>query len=544
MIRPVVARLIPGLLLSLTVFAGGPTPSLVVQAAGSSAPDAAPGPSAAGVRVDPQRASAPAGDTPEQLPRRYPVDQATLGRLKAQANAAAAARDAGGGVFQSSGPTPKFATLSMGDAGGWNPPDGGLAVGPSAVLIAVNEGFAVYDRNGNKQLPASASSIGFQGFFGTSGSTYDPRAMYDAGQGHFALLATTGGVYALATSQTGDPTGWWCTYRLPSDATGATWADFPGLGMDGDNLYVTSNQFSSSSNSFQYAQVLVIPKTAVYSPSGGVSAACPTATSTLFANLQNPGGGSSFTVQPANQPDAVPGQGGPMYLVNAIWSSGANLVVRSITSTPAGLTLNQPAWVSAGSGANGFIGAYGLPADAPQPKGRAIDSGDTRLLGAVQRYGQMYTANTTMHVDSRLSSSPNPYANAQWYVLTPAPTSAAPSATTGQSFAVTNSSVAYFFPGVLPGCTVKPIGGSCATPFVALQVSGSGRSQPASAFKVTGGQPSVYQLGVGGYTQGSRWGDYPAMASDPSVPTQVWVLGEYARASTSWGTAVGIVTPQ
>src|SRR5437870_1370033 len=140
MIRHVVARLLAPAALSLAVFVGGPTPSPVVEAAGSSAPDGVPGPSAAGVRVDPQRVSAPAGDTPEQLPRRYPVDQATLGRLKAQANAAAAARDAGGGVFQSSGSTPKFSTLSMGDAGGWNPPDGGLAVGPSAVLVAVNEG--------------------------------------------------------------------------------------------------------------------------------------------------------------------------------------------------------------------------------------------------------------------------------------------------------------------------------------------------------------------------------------------------------------------
>jgi hypothetical protein len=544
MIRRVVARLVPGLLLCLAVLVGGATPSPAVEAAGSSGLAGTTGPSAAGMQVDPRRVSAPVGDTPEQLPRRYPVDHATLDRLKAEANAAAAARDTGAGVVLNIGPTAKFTTLSMGDAGGWNPPDAGLAVGPSSVLVAVNEGFAVYDRNGNKQLPAGAASIGFQGFFGTSGSTFDPRALYDTGQGHFVLLATTGGVYALATSQTADPTGTWCKYLLPSDSTGATWADFPGLGMDGDNLYVTSNQFSSSSNSFQYAQLLVVPKTSVYSTSGGGAAACAKATSTLFANLQNPGAGSSFTVQPANQPDAVPGQGGPMYLLNAIWSSGSNLVVRSVTSAASGPTLNAPAWVSAGSGANGFIAVYDLPADTPQPRGRAIDTGDTRLLGAVQRYGQIYTANTTMHVDSRLSSNPNPYANAQWYVLTPAATSASPSATTGQSFAVTNSSVAYFFPGVMPGCSSQPIGGSCATQFVALQVSGSGRSQPASAFKVIGGQPSVYQLGVGGYTLGSRWGDYSAMASDPSVPSQVWILGEYARASTSWGTAVGIVTAQ
>jgi hypothetical protein len=312
--------------------------------------------------------------------------------------------------------------------------------------------------------------------------------------------------------------------------------------MDGNNLYVTSNQFSNSSNSFQYAQLLVIPKTSVYLPSSG--GACPTATSRLFPNLQNPDGGSSFTVQPANQPDALPGQVGPMYLLNAIWSSGSNVAVRTVIDTPSGPQLNQPAWVSAGSGANGFIGSYDLAADAPQPQGRAIDTGDTRLLGAAQRYGQIYTANTTQHVASQLSSTPNPYANAQWYVLTPTPTSASPSATTGQSWAVTNRSVAYFFPGVLPGCATQPSGGGCASPFVALQVSGSGRSQPASALSVKNGQVSLYQAGTGGYTLGSRWGDYAAVASDPSLPTQVWVLGEYARSSNGWGTAVGTVTAQ
>lgn len=545
MVNHLIRRLIPGVLLGLALLVGGPAPSPVVQAAPSPASDGTAGPHAAGVRVDPRGVSGPVGDTPQQLPRRYPVDEATFGRLKAQANAVAAARDTGASVGLSVGPTAKFATLGLSDAGGWNPPDAGLAVGPqtlsASVLVAVNEGFAVYDRSGNKKLPTSGGSVGFQGFFGTSGSTYDPRALYDAGQGHFVLLATTGGVYALATSQTADPTSAWCTFLLPSDSSGATWADFPGLGMDGDNLYITSNQFSSASNSFQYAQLLVIPKTSVYFGSGGVTTRCPTATSTLFLNLQNPDGGLSFTVQPANQPDAMSGQGGSMYLVNAIWSSGSNLTVRSVTNTSSGPTLNSSAWVSGGSG---FIAAYDLPADAPQPRGRAIDTGDTRLLGAVQRYGLIYTSNTTLHVDSRLSSTPNPYANAQWYVLTPAPTSSSPSATTGQSSAVTNSAVAYFFPGVLPGCTSQLISGSCGTSFVALEVSGSGRGQPASAFAVKNGQPSLYQPGVAGYTLSSRWGDYAAVASDPSAPTQVWVMGEYTRATSSWGTAVGIVTGQ
>src|SRR5204863_7996028 len=79
MFHRIIARLVSCLLLSLVVCIGGATPSPVVQAAGSPEPAAAPGPSAAGSRVDPRQAPAPEGDTPEQLPRRYPVGPAGMG---------------------------------------------------------------------------------------------------------------------------------------------------------------------------------------------------------------------------------------------------------------------------------------------------------------------------------------------------------------------------------------------------------------------------------------------------------------------------------
>ena len=85
-----------------------------------------------------------------------------------------------------------------------------------------------------------------------------------------------------------------------------------------------------------------------------------------------------------------------------------------------------------------------------------IDTGDDRLLGATFRYGSIYTANTTGTVSPQLSSSPNAYANVQWYQITPTSltTSSASSA------AVANPSVAYFFPGVQPVC-----GTPCTTPW-------------------------------------------------------------------------------
>src|SRR2546430_2275603 len=104
------------------------------------------------------------------------------------------------------------------------------------------------------------------------------------------------------------------------------------------------------------ARLLVVPKASVYPDATG--GACPTASSTDFQDLQNPGGGSALTVQPATQPDALPGKTATMYLVNAIWSEGSNLVVRAVTTKP-NLSLNDPHWVSAG-----FIETYSLSAAA------------------------------------------------------------------------------------------------------------------------------------------------------------------------------------
>ena len=538
-------------LLSVLLILGLLFPAVTAGAAQQSARGVRPVSRVPGRRVDPHQLATqpPTGDTPQQVkvaPRHLPVDQATYARLKSQADAAAAARDRGGETSLAGSPAPQFATIGSTDTGGWNPPDGALGVGPTSVLTAANEALSIYDRAGNRLV----GPLGLPAFFGDSGtaSVFDPRALYDAGNaaaggyngghGRFVVVATDATNLTLAISQNETPERAgtaWCTYRVNGVTTNADgssdWVDYPALGMDGDNLYVTSNQFSSVDNSFQYARLMILPKASAYPDAN--SGACPVVAGSDFWDLQNPGGGAAFTVQPANQPDARPGNGGTMYLVNAIWASGSNLVVRSVTSTPgAAPVLNDPAWVS-----SGFIAPYTLPASAPQPNTAArVDTGDTRLLGAVYRYGSIFTANTTGTVSASLSSSPNPYANAQWYHIQP--TSATTSS--GSTNAVTNSSVAFFFPGILPVCASGP---ACTSPKVVLESTVSGRLQPASAARVVAASAAVFGRGVGGYTLNDRWGDYPAVAADPTRPGTAWLFGEYARSTTTWGTATTSITP-
>ena len=78
---------------------------------------------------------------------------------------------------------------------------------------------------------------------------------------------------------------------------------------------------------------------------------------------------------------------------------------------------------------------------------------------------------------------------------------------------------------------------------VVLELSASGRLQPASAAFTSGGSVTVFARGVSAYSQYSRWGDYPAVAADPTKPGTAWLSGEYARTTGAWGTAVFNVTP-
>ena len=479
------------------------------QAAPSPQTRGVPGPSAVGKRVDLRQLPPIKGDTPRQvreIPRLYPVDANTFGQMKAAANQAAAARDHKPGSGSTTSSTTGIDTLNFTQTGGWNPPDAGLAVSDSYILVAVNEAFGIYSKPTSTKPATLQNLIKFSAnaLFNTSDSVFDPRALYDAGSGHFVLLAVSQGSgtssYQLAVSASSDPTGTWYVYSIPAvtgSGNSAAWADFPGLGMDGNNIYITSNQFTFTHSTFQYARILAIPKSQLYSDLN--------VNSVDLQDLRNPDGSTAFTVQPVNQPFATSTSTTPMYFVNALWSSGSQLVVRSVGTAG----LSQSASVT--------VPAYTLPANAPQPGGKAIDTGDDRLLGAtMDASGVIYTANTT----GPTSSATNRYANAQWYSI---PTSNSSSVNSG---VVTNSGIAYYYPAVMPS-------GSS----VVLEVSGSSSKQPASAFYVKGSSVNKYATGVGGYSLSSRWGDYGAAAPDPSDGS-VWVLGEYAKSSSGWGTAV------
>src|SRR6185503_13489405 len=154
------------------------------------------------------------------------------------------------------------------------------------------------------------------------------------------------------------------------------WADFPALGVDANNLYITSNQFAFGGG-FQYSKIRVVPKARPYS---GLS---PTFFD--FVNMKNPDNTVAFTIQPCHTFGAPQVE----YLVNSRFPGGNSLNVWRIAPSGAAFTLTRTSVATA---------PYSLPPNAPQRGNNdPLNTGDVRVLHAVFRGDSIWCALTTAH---------------------------------------------------------------------------------------------------------------------------------------------------
>ena len=148
------------------------------------------------------------------------------------------------------------------------PPDPVIAAGPNNVLEAVNSTFSISDKSGNL-----IKSIDAGKWFETTlpgANPFDPRVQYDHFAGRWVMLwhhqanNPPSSYYLLSVSDGEDPLGSWSNWALPANANGNTptdnWADNGCLGFDRDALYIVSNQFFFSDESFDYVKLRIVPK--------------------------------------------------------------------------------------------------------------------------------------------------------------------------------------------------------------------------------------------------------------------------------------------
>ena len=153
------------------------------------------------------------------------------------------------------------------------PPDEGLGAGNGYVVNFVNVVGAIYQPNGHRL----GSPFYLNTFFkeDPATNTSDPRVYYDSSSGRwFATILeyqfnadgtrVTESHVDLATSASSDPRGSWRIFRIPTSNPNHVncpcLADYPILGFDHDNVYVTTSEFTSDLNDYNGPQVYAISK--------------------------------------------------------------------------------------------------------------------------------------------------------------------------------------------------------------------------------------------------------------------------------------------
>jgi hypothetical protein len=453
---------------------------------------------------------------------KIPTGKATLaadtGRKVEVATMPAALRVADAAIEPAAAPsgTASFAGLP---ATGWLPPDCTMAVGPVHVLLSVNSSVAIYQKSGGAPLLQRTLTQWFTNVVQAM-TVFDPKALYDQHAGRWVLLAVAfkrnpdQSVFLLSVSATSDPLGQWWNYALDAMVDGRkktkNWADYPGLGVDDQALYLTANMFVFDGN-FQYAKIRVVPKAGPY---GGGKAQFFD-----FVRMRNSDNTPAFTIQPAHTFGAPKIE----YLVNSLFPAGKSLTLWQIVnpSAPALTRVTVP------------VSAYDLPPNADQSGGApTLNTGDVRILHAVFRGDSVWTAFTT----TRNWGAGN-RASIHWVQLRAA------SGTLVQEGVYGARDLHYFYPAACPdnnGNMIMVFSTSGAAQFGSIAFTGRRSSDPLGSL-----QPSTLLKAGTAHYQGldshgrNRWGDYNGVAADPATPRVIWFYSEFAAAVNTWSTWVG-----
>jgi hypothetical protein len=183
------------------------------------------------------------------------------------------------------------------------PPDEGLGAGNGFVANFVNVTGGIYNPSGQML----DGPFFLNDFFGESAdaNTSDPRVFYDTSTDRwFATIleyqlgqAVEESHVDVAVSTSGDPTGTWKLYQIdttnPAHFHCPCLADYPILGVDQHNIYISTNEFTSCLCEFNGAQLYAMSKPQLVAGQATVN-------TVFFENLAI-AGSPAFHVQPANE---------------------------------------------------------------------------------------------------------------------------------------------------------------------------------------------------------------------------------------------------
>jgi hypothetical protein len=385
---------------------------------------------------------------------------------------------------------------------GVNPADVQVAVGPTAVLQAVNSSIAIYSPTGTLLRQQTLGQ-----FFSGGGvdrsrdSTTDPRILWDPVSGRFfgVMFDLSRLEIVLAMSITTDPLGPWAIFALPS--SGCT--DQPRLGTSDNVVVVTDDLFQTCSGfgRFLGGEILVLNKQDMLN---GVA-------SPQRSRLGPDRRFAAITPAAALTPTPT------MYLVATAESAKALQVIAIPNATVTQLAFKEVP-----------VAELAEPEEAPQRGSiTLVDAGDNRIQNAYFESGRLWataTAGCTSGGDC-----------ARVFELDPA----VPRLVRDTQVALPNGR-SLLYPAIAPdsrGNVVVAYSYTSATDF-----PGFGYTYVRPDGEVS----APLDVLPGSAPQNSgRFGDYSGAARDPADPSRVWVSAQIGQSTTGspleWGSGIAAV---
>jgi hypothetical protein len=413
---------------------------------------------------------------------------------------------------------------------GWIPPDTQGAAGPAHLMETLNGGVGIFE----KATGALLSQITLQNFWSSLGTgpgepasdVFDPKVLYDQYAERFVAISigrrqAPQSWILIGVSATSDPTGEWSLYAIDADQFNGQqfneWADFPGLGLDARNYYVTANMLPNLMSGTSSRKIWVIPKGPLFQNSATIQ----------FTEFRSSILGSGI------RPSHTFGETEYHYLLSSNWIINSG-------SFPNALRLGRIRFMPDPIFEDlGFIAVNEYPGAPPAPQQGGVPNLEVLNLApnnVVFRNGRLWTVN---HV-GRLGSQ---RVEVAWYELDPAEASLSEAGPPVQEGRISDSVMSFFYPSIAVNKDNHVmIGFSASSPqmyagaaYTAREVGDPpGSMQPVELIK-EGLGPYYKTFGAGR----NRWGDYSATTVDPEDDRTFWTIQEYAEQPIGSGTLDG-----
>ncbi|HUR37607.1 MAG TPA: Ig-like domain-containing protein [Terriglobales bacterium] len=453
-------------------------------------------------------------------------------------------------LAQTTGTSFTGATLSgVNPTNGYYPPDTMGTVGPTQFIVIVNGRIVSFNKTtGIADGVINATTNTFFNSVRNASGTSDPRIRYDRlSQRWFVVTINVSTpnriLIAVSNSSTITISTVFTFFFIPIEAIPPTisatcLADYPTLGIDANAVYIGTNNFCGTPQTYNSTDGYVIRKSDLLAG---------TLTTTVFRGLvANSAAPGPYTPQAVDNYDPAATEG---YFIGVDSATFSTLMLRRV-SNPGG----TPSISANISIATPLPTQYPLLVDhlgkTGSPTAHKLDGLDDRLLAAHIRNGRLWTAHS-IGVDNTGNALGTRTRNAvRWYELSGIASPGTPAFVQAGTIFTSNGTndtaqLNYWMPSVMvSGQGHAALGFSTAGTNERINAGYAGRllsdtlGTVQAPVNYTASTTAYNPGGDNGGSSGRRWGDYSYTSLDPDDDMTMWTIQEFCEATNSYGVRV------